>query len=88
MQTLRSKSSREDMCHLPTYSKSRQTGSGHDAYSKLCYTIQFSILMFCAKYQEAGPCGSRKNVTESFCDADADARRRKTTEVIPICRLR
>ena len=30
-----------------------------------------------------------KNVTEIFCDADADdARRRKTTEVIPICRLR
>ena len=30
-----------------------------------------------------------KNVTEIFCDADADdAGRRKTTEVIPICRLR
>ena len=29
-----------------------------------------------------------KNVTEIFCDANADARPRKTTEVIPICRLR
>jgi hypothetical protein len=25
---------------------------------KLSYTIQFSILMLCAKYQEAGLCGS------------------------------
>ena len=86
------------------------------------YTIQFSILMFCAKYQEAGLCGSRekcdrnylshqtgiehaanskmrytiqfsilacvvpeKNVTEIFCDADADdaRRRRKTTDSDP-----
>ena len=105
--------------------------------------IQFSILMLCAKYQEAGLCGSRekcdrnylvskfayvhniqsrvkqevdmpqiqkcvtrysspywcsvpnirklasvvpeKNVTESFCDADADhaRRRRKTTDSDP-----
>ena len=42
--------------------------------------IEFSILMLCAKYQEAGLCGSREK-----CDADDDARRRT---VIPICRLR
>ena len=128
------------------YSKSRKTGSGHSADSKMFYTIQFSILMLCAKNQKAGLCGSRekcdrnylvskfayvhniqsrvkqevempqiqkcgtrysspywcsvpnirklacvvpeKNVTEIFCDADDDARRRKTTEEIPICRLR
>jgi len=40
------------------YSKFRQTGSGHAADSKLSYTIQFSILMLCAKYKEAGLCGS------------------------------
>ena len=45
-------SSSEDMCRL------RQTGSGRAADSKLRYTIQFSILMLCAKYQEAGFCGS------------------------------
>ena len=54
-----------------------QTGSGHAADSKLGYTIQFSILMLCAKY--------KKNVTEIFCDTDDDARR---PIVIPICRLR
>ena len=35
-----------------------ETGSGYAADSKLSYTIQFSILMLCAKYQEAGLCGS------------------------------
>ena len=40
------------------YSKFRQTGSGHAADSKLSYTIQFSILMLCVKYQKAGLCGS------------------------------
>ena len=51
------------MCRRPTsflLKKSRQTGSGHAADSKLRYTIQFSILMLCAKYQEAGLCGSRE----------------------------
>ena len=38
--------------------KLRQTGSGHVADWKLRYTIQLSILMLCAKYQEAGLCGS------------------------------
>jgi hypothetical protein len=33
-------------------------GSGDAADLKLPYTIQFSILMLCAKYQEAGLCGS------------------------------
>ena len=35
-----------------------ETGSGHVAHSKLSYTIQFSKPMLCAKYQEAGLCGS------------------------------
>ena len=48
------------------YSKSRQTGSGHAADSKLRYTIQFSILMLCAKYHEAGLCGSRENCDRNF----------------------
>ena len=50
------------MCRLPTYTKSRQTGTGHVADSKMRYTIhvQFFILMICAKYQEAGLCGSRE----------------------------
>ena len=50
---------------------------------QLRYTIQFSILMLCVKYQEAGLCGSREKCDrEIFCDADANdnARRRcKTT---------
>ena len=49
------------------HSKSCQTGSGHAADSKMHYTIQFSILMLCAKYQEAGLCGSREK-----CDTDSD----------------
>ena len=64
-----SKSSREDMCRLPTsfkYSKSRQTGSEHAADSKLRYTIQFSILMLCAKYQEAGLCASREKCDRNY----------------------
>ena len=48
------------------YSKSRQTGSGHYADSKLRYTIQFSILMLCAKYQEAGLCGSREKCDRNY----------------------
>ena len=56
--------------------QSRKTGSGHAADSKLCYTIQLSILMLCAKYQEAGLCGSWEKCDRNFCDAD-DARRQK-----------
>ena len=48
------------------YSKSRQTGSGHAADSKLRYTIQFSILMLCAKYQEAGLCASREKCDRNY----------------------
>ena len=48
------------------YSKSRQTGSGHAADSKLRYTIQFSILMLCAKYMKAGLCGSRKKCDRNY----------------------
>ena len=62
----------EDMCRLPTpffflkYSKSRQTGSGLAADSKLRNTIQFSILMLCARYQEAGLCGSREKCDRNY----------------------
>ena len=38
--------------------KLHNSGSGHVADWKLLYTIQLSILMLCAKYQEAGLCGS------------------------------
>ena len=48
------------------YLKSRQTGSGHAADSKLRYTIQFSTLMLCAKYQEAGLCGSREKCDRNY----------------------
>ena len=48
------------------YSKSLQTESGHAAYSKMRYMIQFSILMLCAKYQEAGLCGSREKCDRNF----------------------
>ena len=48
------------------YSKSRQTGSGHAADSKLRYTIQFSILMLCAKYMKAGLCGSREKCDRNY----------------------
>ena len=48
------------------YSKFRQTGSGHAADSKLSYTIQFSILMLCAKYQEAGLCGSWEKCDRNY----------------------
>ena len=43
-----------------------QTGSGHAADSKLLYTIQFSILMLYAKYEEAGLCGSRDKRDRNF----------------------
>ena len=49
------------------YSKFRQTGSWQATYSKLSYTIQFSILMLCAKYQEAGMHGSWENMWHTFC---------------------
>ena len=48
------------------YSKSRKTGSGNAADSKLRYTIQFSILMLCAKYQEAGLCGSQEKCDRNY----------------------
>ena len=38
--------------------KFRQTGSGQAVYLKLSYTVHFSILMLCAKYQEAVLYGS------------------------------
>ena len=41
------------------------------------YTIQFSILMLCAKYQEAGLCGSREKCDRIFLWR---RRRRKTTQ--------
>ena len=50
----------------PQYSKSRQTGSGYATDSKLRYTIQFSILMICAKYQKAGLCGSQEKCDRNF----------------------
>ena len=56
----------EQICLCPQYSKSRKTGSGHAANSKLRYTIQFSILMLCAKYQEAGLCGSREKCDRNY----------------------
>ena len=76
------------MCRLRTYfrhqkySKFRQIGSRHAANSKLSYTIQLSILMLCAKYEEAGLCGSREKCDKNDCGADA---RRRI--VITICRL-
>ena len=48
------------------YSKSRKTGSGHAADSNLRYTIQFPILMLCAKYQEAGLSGSREKCDRNY----------------------
>ena len=68
----------EQICLCPQYSMSRKTGSGHAADSKMRYTIQFSILMLCAKYQEAGLCGSREK-----CDRNFVWRRRKTTDSDP-----
>ena len=74
----------EQICLCPQYWKSRKTGSGHAVDSKLRYTIQLSILMLCAKYQKAGLFGSREKCDRNFLWR----RRRKTTEVIPIGRLR
>ena len=48
------------------YWKLRQTGSGHAADSKTRYTIQCSILMLCARYQEAGLCGSREKCDRNY----------------------
>ena len=76
------------ICLCPQYSKSRKTGSGHAVDSKLRYTIQFSILMLCAKYKETGLCGSWEKCDRNFLWRRRWRRRRKTTEVIPICRLR
>ena len=56
----------DQICLCPKYSKLRQTGSGHAADSKLRYTIQFSILMLCAKYQEAGLCGSWEKCDRNY----------------------
>ena len=56
----------EQICLCPQYLKSRQTGSGHAADSKLRYPIQFSILMLCAKYQKAGLCGSREKCDRNY----------------------
>ena len=72
----------EQICLCPQYLKSRQTGSGHVADSKMCYMIQFSILMLCAKYQEAGLCGSQEK-----CDRNFLWRRRKTTDSDPYISL-
>ena len=60
------KSSCEQICLCPHYSKSHKTGSGHAADSKLRYSIQFSILMLCAKYQEAGLCGSWEKCDRNY----------------------
>ena len=60
----------------PQYSKSCQTGSGHASDSKMRYTIQFSILMLCANYQEAGLFGSQEKCDRNFLWR----RRRKTTD--------
>ena len=56
----------EQICLCPQYSKLRQTGSGHATDSKMRYTIQFSILMLCAKYQEAGLCGCREKCDRNY----------------------
>ena len=56
----------EQICLCPQYSKSSKTGSGHAADSKLGYTIQFSILMLCVKFQEAGLCGSREKCDRNY----------------------
>ena len=68
----------EQICRCPQYSKSRQSGSGHAADSKLCYTIQFSILMLFAKYKEAGLSGSREKCDRYFLWR---WRRRKRTDI-------
>ena len=54
------------ICLCPQYSKSRKTGSGHAADSKLRTTIQFSILMLCAKYREAGLSGSKEKCDRNY----------------------
>ena len=56
----------EQICLCPQYSKSRKTWSGHAVDSKLRYTIQFSILMLCAKYQEAGLSGSQEKCERNY----------------------
>ena len=48
------------------YSKSRQTGSGHAADSKMHNKIQVFILILCAKYQEAGLSGSREKSDRNY----------------------
>ena len=50
----------------PPLSIMANSKSGHAADSKLRYTIQFSILMLCAKYQEAGLCGSREKCDRNY----------------------
>ena len=48
------------------FPKFRKTGSEHAPDSKMSYTIQFSILMLCVKYQKAGISGSSERLTEIF----------------------
>ena len=60
------KSSCEQICLCPQYSKSHKTGIGHATDSKLRYSIQFSILMLCAKYQEAGLSGIREKCDRNY----------------------
>ena len=52
----------KQICLCSQYSKSRKTGSGHAADSKLRYTIH----MLCAKYQEASLGGSREKCDRIF----------------------
>ena len=82
---LSSKSSREDMCRLPTsFILNIQSYVKQEVdmpqIQKMCYTIQFSILMPCAKYQEAGLCGSREKCDRIFLWR---RRRRKTKDSDP-----
>ena len=55
-----------ELFRYQNYYKFRQTGSGHAADWKLSYTIQCSILMLCAKYQEDGLCGSWEKCDRNY----------------------
>ena len=56
------------MCRLPTsFLLNIQSRFKQEvADSKLHYTIQFSILVLCAKYQEAGLCDSREKCDRNY----------------------
>ena len=92
---LSSKSSREDMCRLPTSFllniQSRVKQEVDMPQIQKCVT-RYSSPYWCSvsNIRELACVVAEKNMTKFFCDADADddARRRKTTEMIPICRLR